>query len=209
MISKENKYDNEKESSDVKVIKLISLTLGISLILTTFTAILYQDLKPMFKNIIAFLDKNVRISSSLITPLSWILALGIIVIIAYYWGSAIHKLVSNPLKSSIISIIHIILALLFVFVDLGGFVDFITAKTVTAKEVWTIFVFMLFVVFSVLRILKAIIEWLKKDGTSNKSIPRTTVLLTLLGTILGLLLKKYITVIILFLVKIRIWRVFK
>ena len=84
----------------------------------------------------------------------------------------------------------IILALLFVFVDLGGFVDFITAKTVTAKEVWTIFVFMLFVVFSVLRILKAIIEWLKKDGTSNKSIPRTTVLLTLLGTILGLLLKK-------------------
>lgn len=190
MISKENKYDNEKESSDVKVIKLISLTLGISLILTTFTAILYQDLKPMFKNIIAFLDKNVRISSSLITPLSWILALGIIVIIAYYWGSAIHKLVSNPLKSSIISIIHIILALLFVFVDLGGFVDFITAKTVTAKEVWTIFVFMLFVVFSVLRILKAIIEWLKKDGTSNKSIPRTTVLLTLLGTILGLLLKK-------------------
>ena len=57
MISKENKYDNEKESSDVKVIKLISLTLGISLILTTFTAILYQDLKPMFKNIIAFLDK--------------------------------------------------------------------------------------------------------------------------------------------------------
>lgn len=190
MISKENKYDNEKESSDVKVIKLISLTLGISLILTTFTAILYQDLKPMFKNIIAFLDKNVRISSSLITPLSWMLALGIIVIIAYYWGSAIHKLVSNPLKSSIISIIHIILALLFVFVDLGGFVDFITAKTVTAKEVWTIFVFMLFVVFSVLRILKAIIEWLKKDGTSNNSIPRTTVLLTLLGTILGLLLKK-------------------
>lgn len=190
MISKENKYDNEKESSDVKVIKLISLTLGISLILTTFTAILYQDLKPMFKNIIAFLDKNVRISSSLITPLSWMLALGIIVIIAYYWGSAIHKLVSNPLKSSIISIIHIILALLFAFVDLGGFVDFITAKTVTAKEVWTIFVFMLFVVFSVLRILKAIIEWLKKDGTSNKSIPRTTVLLTLLGTILGLLLKK-------------------
>lgn len=86
MISKENKYDNEKESSDVKVIKLISLTLGISLILTTFTAILYQDLKPMFKNIIAFLDKNVRISSSLITPLSWMLALGIIVIIAYYWG---------------------------------------------------------------------------------------------------------------------------
>ena len=133
------------------------------------------------------MDKNVRISSSLITPLSWMLALGIIVIIAYYWGSAIHKLVSNPLKSSII---HIILALLFVFVDLGGFVDFITAKTVTAKEVWTIFVFMLFVVFSVLRILKAIIEWLKKDGTSNKSIPRTTVLLTLLCTILVLLLKK-------------------
>lgn len=49
MISKENKYDNEKESSNVKVIKLISLTFGISLILTTFTTILYQDLKPMFK----------------------------------------------------------------------------------------------------------------------------------------------------------------
>lgn len=133
------------------------------------------------------MDKNVRISSSLITPLSWMLALGIIVIIAYYWGSAIHKLVSNPLKSSII---HIILALLFVFVDLGGFVDFITSKTVTTKEVWTVFVFMLFIVFSVLRILNAIIEWLKKDNASDNSIPRTTVLLTLLGTILGLLLRK-------------------
>lgn len=49
---------------------------------------------------------------------------------------------------------------------------------------------MLFIVFSVLRILNAIIEWLKKDNASDNSIPRTTVLLTLLGTILGLLLRK-------------------
>ena len=181
-MSKENKYD-EKENSKIKAIRLITLTLGISLILTTFTIIFYQDLKPMLKTITNFLNKNVRINSDLINLLSWMLALGIIIIIAYYWWKSKPAIVS-------ISIIHIILALLFVFVDLGGFVDFITSKTVTTKEVWTVFVFMLFIVFSVLRILNAIIEWLKKDNASDNSIPRTTVLLTLLGTILGLLLRK-------------------
>lgn len=190
-MSKENKYD-EKENSKIKAIRLITLTLGISLILTTFTIIFYQNLKPMLKTITNFLNKNVRINSGLINLLSWMLALGIIIIIAYYWWNAFHKLLNNKSKPAIVSvsIIHIILALSFVFVDLGGFVDFITAKTVTTKEIWVIFVFMLFIVFSILRILNAIIEWLKKDNASDNSIPRTTVLLTLLGTILGLLLKK-------------------
>lgn len=191
-MSNEGTSDSKSFSEKyIEPVRLICLSIGISLILTPLITIAYPKIVRSSRIIQSLLKYNVSMNVSWIYVLSGMLDLGITLVVGFYWWKSVKELVSDPkglLK--VVNFVHIILALLFILVDFINIPTFVSTTEVTWFKVWMIFVFILFIVFTLLRILNAILKWLRKDQTSNSSIPRMTLLLTLIGTLIGLLLGK-------------------
>lgn len=182
---------NTNREDYIELIKLIILTLGLSSISTTFLTLFYPKYEYQIHNLKKLLSFKINISTNLITILSWMLTVGIFLIITFYWIKDFLDLTKNKsYVTTITSIIHILLLLIFIFRIFINLPTIIKYQNISLDLIIDIFVFSLLTIYSFLRILKALLNWLSKDNEDNSTgIPRMTLLLTLIGTLIGLLLK--------------------
>lgn len=191
MIKNHNNNQNDNQRNYSKLVKLISLSLGLSLILTVITSLYYSSKFPKLTILKNILSSSIYTNKDILNTLIWMFLIGAILPIAYYWWQAVIKIEENKTDQGIISIIHILIVIIFFLVDILGSPNFIKTEYLNTRKVYMIFIFYLLITYTFLRMLNAFLNWLSKDGLPRQSnAPRISAVLALLGTILGYLLHK-------------------